>query len=383
MLTVIMPVGNSFGWGVCGKYLTRDLSNLTNVELLTYSLSNAIVSDPYDYNFLSSKYLGDDVVNSYSFDTPYKSKHILQCVSEDLSEWKVASNADFKVGYTFFDNTMIDEKNIENIKNQYDILVAGSKWCEEALNSNGLTKTKTIIQGIDSQIFNSANNEKQYLKDKFVIFSGGKFELRKGQDLVIKAFKVLQDKYDDVMLVTSWSNYWASSVNSMTGSPHINFSIDINNFNNSIDKLLTDNGIKLENVFNLKHCSNSDMARIYKNTDIGLFPNRCEAGTNLVLMEYMATGKPVIASYNTGHKDILTEHNSLMLKHMQKTAIHHQSKQIATWDSPVLDEIIANLEWAYHNRDSLDKFAKNAADDLSKMTWQSCAQQFYDLYPNS
>ena len=56
------------------------------------------------------------------------------------------------------------------------------------------------------------------MKDSFVIFSGGKFEFRKGQDIVIKAFRHLQDKYRDVNLITSWFNSWDFSFNTMSMS---------------------------------------------------------------------------------------------------------------------------------------------------------------------
>ena len=42
------------------------------------------------------------------------------------------------------------------------------------------------------------------------------------------------------------------------------------------------------------------MPQVYQNTDVGIFPSRCEAGTNLVMMEYMACGKPAIATVGTG-----------------------------------------------------------------------------------
>ena len=41
-----------------------------------------------------------------------------------------------------------------------------------------------------------------------MVFSGGKFELRKGQDVVIRAYRVLEDRHPDVMLVNAWFNPW-------------------------------------------------------------------------------------------------------------------------------------------------------------------------------
>jgi hypothetical protein len=45
-------------------------------------------------------------------------------------------------------------------------------------------------------------------KGKFVVFSGGKLEMRKGQDIVIAAFEKFAAKHKDAILVTAWHNQW-------------------------------------------------------------------------------------------------------------------------------------------------------------------------------
>ena len=44
-----------------------------------------------------------------------------------------------------------------------------------------------------------------------VIFSGGKLELRKGQDLVVAAFKIFHARHPDALLISSWQNGWPES----------------------------------------------------------------------------------------------------------------------------------------------------------------------------
>ena len=50
-----------------------------------------------------------------------------------------------------------------------------------------------------------------------------------------------------------------------------------------------------------------------RRADVALFPNRCEGGNNLVAMESIASGVPVILSANTGHLDIIAEIGSDVL----------------------------------------------------------------------
>src|SRR5207245_876556 len=102
-----------------------------------------------------------------------------------------------------------------------DVIATGSTWCSSVLRDHGFPQVATVLQGIDPLTFNPSFAGKELFHDSFVIFSGGKLEYRKGQDIVIRAFQVLQDKYPDVMLVNSWHNPWDVNLRSLADSPHI------------------------------------------------------------------------------------------------------------------------------------------------------------------
>jgi glycosyltransferase involved in cell wall biosynthesis len=123
---------------------------------------------------------------------------------------------------------------------------------------------------------------------------------------------------------------------------------------------------------------------LYRNTDVGVFPNRCEGGTNLVLMEYMGCGKPVIASCTSGHQDIISEGNALLLKDLKDYHIAGADRQlVARWQEPSLDELIARIEWAYHHRDETRRLGRNAGEDLKRFTWEACARRLLShLFPS-
>ncbi|MGR3174028.1 MAG: glycosyltransferase family 4 protein [Candidatus Scalindua sp.] len=381
MIYLILPRGNNYGWGVCGIYLVKEISAIMQVKYITEEFGVGDIGDELDFYFLKSKLIGEaedkEIKDGVIKQVDYP---ILQAMNPTLLPWGADLKGTFKVGYTFFEENILSQKYIQNGKENFDIVVAGSKWCEEVLRSYGLDNVTTIIQGTDPQIFNSFHPEKELFRDQFVIFSGGKFELRKGQDIVIRAYKVLQDRHKDVVLVNSWFNSWTRSMKTMEDSPHIKFDITSGDYVTIMNKILQDNGIDLERVITLVPRPNALMARIYKNTDVGLFPNRCEGGTNLVLMEYMACGKPVIASYSSGHKDVINKDNSIMIKNMEPLCINDESgARIATWDDPDLDETIEHLEWAYRNRDELRSYGLQAGNDLKELTWKRCAEKFVEV----
>src|SRR2546421_282278 len=199
-------------------------------------------------------------------------------------------------------NIALFPAHLENAKH-FDRLSTGSTWCTQILERHGLKNVATVLQGIDPTIFFPTNQPRDFFPDRFIVFSGGKFEFRKGQDLVIRAFKALQDRHKDVLLIASWYNHWDFSFNSMQQSPHIKFNPRSTNSIHAAREVLIDNGIDPLRVILLEPHSQPVMAHIYRSADVGLFPNRAEGGTNLVLMEFMACGKPVIATNTTGHAD--------------------------------------------------------------------------------
>ena len=381
MIYLVLPRGNNFGWGVCGKYLVKEISDITDVKFITDSFSVEEIGDEYEFHFLKSKLLNDTEARVFSGDGSRRvGSPVLQAIgNQALMPWGTEINSPFKAGYTFFEENILKQEYIQNGKDNFDIVITGSKWCEEVLRNHGLDNVETVIQGVDQQIFNTYHSDKEIFKDNFVIFSGGKFEIRKGQDIVIKAYKVLQDRHKDVMLVNAWFNMWGDSMNTMAASRHIKYDVKSKDYATAMYGILQDNGLDIERIVTLLPRSNALMAKIYKNTDIGLFTNRCEGGTNLVLMEYMACGKPVIASYNSGHRDVINKDNSIMINNMRQIDINKNGTKIAVWDDPDLDETISHLEWAYQHRDELKSYGIQAGNDLKELTWKKSAVKFVEI----
>ena len=213
-----------------------------------------------------------------------------------------------------------------------------------------------------------------------MIFSGGKFELRKGQDIVIRAVKVLQDRHPEVFLVNSWFNPWPQSLDTMRRSPYLRWPAATSQvYADTMSRLLAENGLDLNRVMTLAPRANALMARVYRNTDVGIFPNRCEGGTNLVLMEYMACGKPVVAAATTGHSDVVHPDNALPINIKGEITIADATGPIAKWPEPDLDDTIAKLEWVYQHRTEAAQLGKKAGQDMAALTWTESAKVFLKL----
>jgi glycosyltransferase involved in cell wall biosynthesis len=197
---------------------------------------------------------------------------------------------------------------------------------------------------------------------------------------VIRAYKVLQERHADAMLVNAWNNPWPATLETMRNSRLIRFAPRRGSFVDAINQILADNGIDPQRVITCPLQLNLAMARIYRNTDVGVFPNRCEGGTNLVMMEYMACGRPVIAVNTTGHADIVTSSNALVIGTKGETVVRGaDGAPVARWPEPDLEDAIDKLEWAYQNRDKMRELGEQAGRELAVRTWSKTAQAFQKI----
>ena len=378
MIYLGLPLGTSHGWGVCGRMITREMARMTPVELYTNQFHPQLLEDELEGTFLLGLLpKGSDPMNpseGQAVDGP-----VLRGIPAFHEDYKPKLRGTFNVGYCFFEDNLLAPEGSARQFAQFDVIAAGSTWCAEILRATGRTNVEVVLQGVDPVRFNKGFQEKIYFEDKFVVYSGGKLELRKGQDLVIRAYQVLQERHKDVMLVNFWHNQWASNAQTICSSQHIKIPSLSGEFVEVVNALLAHNGIDLSRVITMGPRPNPLMPYVYKNTDVGLFPNRCEGGTNLVMCEYMACGKPVVAAMNSGHRDILTDDNSIPIRKSNPLTVTRDGRAVAQWNEPELEETIEKLEWAYQNRDKLRAIGDKANEDLSKLTWTKTARQFYEL----
>jgi glycosyltransferase involved in cell wall biosynthesis len=344
--------GENYGWGVCSKYLARELAKIRSIHLLSEDDGTA--------------------------HNPQLGGKVFQAIT-DVNFIPLFRNArgTHNFGYTFFENELTPN-SVENAK-RYDLILAGSTWCKNRILDKGISNCDVLIQGIDPTVFYPSPKITDC--DRFVIFSGGKFELRKGQDLVLKAFKILQDKYTDIFLVNCWYNMWPESIRQMESSPYITFNYDAKlPWQRMMQQTYHNNGIDPGRVSTLELVPQNTQRELFYKTNIGVFPNRCEGGTNLVMMEYMACGKPVIASLASGHKDIVTNDTTLPLTELKPINIQNSTgRLIGRWEEPSLEELVSKLEYAYHHREQLDGYGRRAAKRMHRFTWQKCSERLNRL----
>ena len=269
-------------------------------------------------------------------------------------------------GYTFFEKRL-GQQSVENAKT-FDLILAGSTWCRDRMLEKGIENCDVLIQGVDPELFFPVETAPR--SDRFVIFSGGKFELRKGQDLVLKAVKILQERHSDVWLINCWYNSWPASIRMMESSPHISFSYrkDLS-WQQNMQRLYAINELDADRIITHDLVDHAELRNLYAQTDIGVFPNRCEGGTNL-----HACAKPVIASNCSGHKDILD--NAIRLNELNEIRTGGRSGDRYLGGTPLASLTVSNMPTPI---ELIAQYGLRAGEDLKMMSWAHTAERLLKL----
>jgi tetratricopeptide (TPR) repeat protein len=332
-----MPTGSSHGWGIAGSYLRAELAKLPPLEGVT-----------------------------------------LHCISgHDFRPFDASAWDQINIGYCFFEHELLAAPFIAEAAKRWDYIVAGSSWCQQQLERFGMPRTSTILQGIDATRF--APQPLRNDDGRFIVFSGGKFEFRKGQDIVIAAMRVFMQRHTDVWLSCAWHNAWPDSIKTMQQSRLI----DIGGQDLPCQQLLRETVVRagLDSGRVLLHppFDNRRMPLIYAESDLGLFPNRCEGGNNLVMCEYMACGRPVIASDQTGQADVISRQNAWPLTRYQPVTAMLAGHPTGNWQEPSVEEVVELLEQAYADHSALQHKGQAAAREMQRLNWGDAARRFHAI----
>lgn len=196
------------------------------------------------------------------------------------------------IGFPIFELTEFNEEEIRSLQHCDKIFVC-SQWAKEVvLNQTNFDDSNVCVVplGVDENIF----QPRQSKRPNTIFFNCGKWEKRKGHDILLECFNTAFSSSDDVEL-------WMMCENPFIGEANQQW---INLYKNS------PLGDKIRII--PRQQTHKDVYSIMAQADCGVFPARAE-GWNLELLEMMACGKAVITTNYSAHTEFCNEDNAFLI----------------------------------------------------------------------
>ncbi len=376
-LGIAWPLNQMTGWGIYGTNLTLQLQKNPGYQpMLLLPPDTTGVVNPLVRSQLQpacDRYQSLEQLRSKNPGKPiWCDFPVLHALGNNFTS--LATNQQLggkqNIGLIFFEDTHFTPEK-RNRANEYTLIVAGSTWNAEVLKSQGVARVQALPQGIDPTLFHPAPHSNLF-GDRFVIFSGGKLEYRKGQDIVIAAFKAFQQRHPEALLLTAWHNFWPQFMLGLDSKGHVKGLPQVGTDKGlKIGEWLIANGLNADSFIDIGAIPNYLMPQIIREADCALFTNRCEGGTNLVAMETMACGIPAILSANTGHLDLIDPSHCYPLTMQNSVQSTPHFTGVEGWGESDIEEIVETLEILYQNRERAQQRGRAAAQFMQKWTWEN------------
>ena len=343
--------GTSFGWGLAGLNLFGQWANDPSVRpLMGFPIEAAHVAglDPLRIaRITAAARASNEYLKQLGEPDPSRRMDAVQIdgLGNDFTP-ATTRRAKVMAGRVVFETSAVDLAK-ERLA-RYDLLLTVSRWNSTVLEAATGRTARLIHEGVDESLFCPGPRSGWLDPNRFYVYSGGKVEFRKAQDLVIIAFRRFAERHRDAVLVTSWHSPWLHFSQGFRG--HLAAPLVVGaNGTLDIRRWAVENGIASEQLIDIGLVPNVLLPGVLREMDVALQPSRAEGGTNLPVKEAMACGVPVIAALNTGLLDLLSDENSIPLRRQTPVAFADVTGTDG-WGESDVDEIDAALEYAYQDR---------------------------------
>ena len=265
------------------------------------------------------------------------------------------------IGYTVFEYTKLPHDWL-NLMHQIDTVWTTSSWGKDVLVRNGIPPERIGIvpEGVDPFMYRPREREEKHGAFRFL--SVGKWEKRKGQAELLRAWAEVFRGVKDVELVVSWHNPFLTD-----------FSVE-----NEIRKLNLGTMPPITLVGNIPH--EQAMAELYASADAFVLPTRGE-GWGLTIMEAMASGLPVITTRYSAITDYAHDDIAYLIDVERMVPVHDEPffpvpGEQGEWAEIDYEQLKELLWHVYTHRDEARCTGLKASKEvLNKWTWDHAAEK--------
>lgn len=350
MLNIISPI-NQLGYGVAGLNIVKAISKLQDVAL--WPISQPQVTNQNDADIVSKA-----IKNSHFFE--YDSPCIRIWHQHDMAQFVGRGP---KIGFPIFELDHFSD--IEKHSLSYlDKIFVCSSWARDIVINNikiSPQNVNVIPLGVDTSIFKPYVHNGQ--TESTIFFNCGKWEVRKGHDVLVKMFNQAFDENDNVQLWLMCDNPFLSEDEAKYWK-NLYYGSKLGSKIRIFSRVSTQ-----EQVYNI-------MSQI----DCGIFPSKAE-GWNLELLELMSCGKAVITTNYSAHTEFCDTSNAMLID-IQETEKAIDNKWFfgqGNWakiSDSVIDSFIDCMR-EIHRQKTETGLASNMGGikTANRFTWDNTAQE--------
>lgn len=221
-----------------------------------------------------------------------------------------------------------------------DGVIAVSEVPAKQLRDISTSKIDIIPNGFDLSIYKETIKPiKKYLDGKVNILFLGRLDKRKGVTYLLRAYRKLKDRFDNVRLIIAGK-----------GNEQEGLDRQIKKYN-------------IQDVEMLGFVSEEEKYRLFKTCDVYCSPALYGESFGIVLLEAMAAGKPVLAFANPGYKTVLKGRGSLLLV---------KPKDIIG--------LAEKLEVLCKDKELRDVMGKWGLEEVKQYSWDKVSEQILKYY---
>jgi glycosyltransferase involved in cell wall biosynthesis len=349
---------NRLGYGVAGVNILRALSKKTR---LTYWPIGA----PQPQTEADAKIVNhfSNLRQDFSVSSPciklWHANGLLPQVSKTMM-----------CGFPIFelDNFTSEEK--KHIRSMDKIFVCSS-WAKDiVVNNVGIKEELVHVAplGVNRNIFYQQQNVRKFKPGYTTFLNIGKWEIRKGHDILLDAFEEIINVDDKAILLMMNHNPFFE--------PNRNNGVDGNSqFQKEYKDVLGDRVI-----FVPPAKDQSEVAHIMNMADFGIFPSRAE-GWNLELLEMMSCGKVCITTDYSAHTEFADENNSILIPVKEKELARDNKWffEQGCWGKVKIDDVVDSLIDAVKiTQDKYANMSKKAIETARRFSWDNTAKCIVD-----
>ncbi len=305
ILNLCCPI-NSLGYGVAGTQIAKALQD-NGVKLSLFPINNTVETEPENNNWLR------EIIPTEAGGLPESRANFPDFFSPCLKVWHPNNMALMvghgpHIGFPIFELDTFTEIEDHHLFEGCDYIFVCSEWakeiviqnynryvrCTRSISSDSKIDHKVFVipLGVDRKVF---YDEPLRDDNKTIFLNCGKWEIRKGHDVLVKIFNEAFTAEDDVELwMLNHNMFYTAEENKEWENMYRNSPL----------------GDKIKIL--PRQATISAVSALMRTADCGIFPSRGE-GWNLEALEMLSCGRHLIITDYSGHTEFCTKENSRLI----------------------------------------------------------------------